>query len=348
MKLDERKQKILLAIVHDYIATAEPVGSRTIAKKFKIGVSPATIRNEMADLEEQGYIEQPHTSAGRVPSEQGYRYYVDYLMKKYDLTAEEECLIRSEFDMKVKDIGQIIQKTGQLLSQLTHYTAMVLTPSIKPSSFKHIQLISMHPTQAMVVVVMDNGTLHHRMIDVSENISIEDMETISRVLNAKLRGLTNEKIKRTLIKEIYLELAKHKQILDLAMELLEESLTAKSEDKIYLGGVFNMLNQPEFHNVEKVKTLLSILEQEELLYGLMVGDEQSEGVTVRIGGEIKNKDIKECSVVTAAYSVAGRRIGTMGVLGPTRMEYAKVISVVDFMTKSLSQVLERMMKGVGK
>lgn len=348
MKMDDRKQKVLMAIVHDYIATAEPVGSRTIAKKFKLGVSPATIRNEMADLEEQGYIEQPHTSAGRVPSEQGYRYYVDYLMERQELSTEEEALIRSEFDIKVKDIGQVIQKTGQLLSQLTHYTAMVLTPSISTSSFKHIQLVSMSPTQAMVVVVMDNGILHHRLIDVPESITPEDMETISRVLNAKLRGLANENIKLTLIKEIYFELARHKHILDLAMELLKESLTLKTEDKIYLGGVFNMLNQPEFHNVEKVKTLLSILEQEKLLCGLMTGEQQDDGVTVRIGGEIKNKEIKECSMVTAAYSVDGRKIGSMGVLGPTRMEYSKVISVVDFMTKNLSQALERMMKGMGK
>ena len=348
MKMDDRKQKVLLAIVHDYIATAEPVGSRTIAKKFRLGVSPATIRNEMADLEEQGYIEQPHTSAGRVPSEQGYRYYVDYLMKKHDLSTEEESLIRSEFDIKVKDIGQVIHKTGQLLSQLTHYTAMVLTPSIGISSFKHIQLVSMSSAQAMVVVVMDNGTLHHRMIDIPDSISAEDMETISRVLNAKLRGLTNENIKHTLMKEIYFELAKHKHILDLAMELLEDSLTKKAEDKIYLGGVFNMLNQPEFHNVEKVKTLLSILEQEKLLCGLMAGEDRDLGVTVRIGGEIKNQEIKECSMVTAAYSVSGRRIGSMGVLGPTRMEYAKVISVVGFMTKNLSQALERMMRGMGK
>ena len=348
MKMDDRKQKVLLAIVHDYIATAEPVGSRTIAKKFKLGVSPATIRNEMADLEEQGYIEQPHTSAGRVPSEQGYRYYVDYLMKRHDLSAEEEDLIRSEFDIKVRDIGQVIHKTGQLLSQLTHYTAMVLTPSIGTSSFKHIQLVSMNPTQAMVVVVMDNGALHHRLIEVPESISPEDMETISGILNAKLRGLTNENIKLTLVKEIYFELARHKHVLDLALELLEDSLTMKAEDKIYLGGVFNMLNQPEFHNVEKVKTLLSILEQEKLLYGLMTGEKQDSGVTVRIGGEIKNQGIKECSMVTAAYSVAGRKIGSVGVLGPTRMEYAKVISVVDFMTKNLSQALERMMKGPGK
>jgi len=348
MKLNERKQKVLLAIIQDYIETAEPVGSRTIAKKFNLGVSPATIRNEMADLEELGYIEQPHTSAGRVPSERGYRYYVDYLMKDYSLTEEEENLIRSEFSRKAQDIGQVIQKTGQLLSQITHYTAMVVSPHMGSSKFKHIQLVEMAPTQAMIVIVMDNGTLHHRLIEVPENVTREDLDMISGILNAKLRGHTNESLRLTILKEIYFELSKHKKILELAMQLLEESLTMKSEDKIYLGGVFNILNQPEFHNVEKVKTLLGILEQEDLLYGLMTDNEQSNKVTVRIGGEIRNKDIKECSMVTAAYSLDGQKIGTIGVLGPTRMEYAKVISVVDFMTKNLSQTLERMLKGVGR
>ncbi|MCL6634636.1 MAG: heat-inducible transcriptional repressor HrcA [Peptococcaceae bacterium] len=345
MKMDDRKQKVLLAIVHDYIATAEPVGSRTIAKKYRLGVSPATIRNEMADLEEMGYIEQPHTSAGRIPSQQGYRYYVDYLMHRQELTREEEELIRREFEAKVKDVGQVIQKTGQLLSQLTRYTAMVLTPQMGASSFKYIQLFPMHPSRAMVIVVMDNGTVHHRMIEVPKSISAGDMETISRVLNAKLQGLTMESIRLTLLKEIYFELARHKHVLDLAMELIQDSLALKSEDKIYLGGVFNMLNQPEFHNVEKVKTLLSILEQEEMLRELLAWDDGDDGVTVRIGGEMNNREIRECSMVTAPYSVCGRRIGTVGVLGPTRMEYAKVVSIVEFMTENLSQVLERVFRG---
>ncbi len=348
MKMDDRKQKVLLAIIKDYIATAEPVGSRTIAKKYRLGVSPATIRNEMADLEEQGYIEQPHTSAGRIPSERGYRYYVDYLMKRRELTRKEEDLIRREFGTKVEDVGQVIQKTGLLLSQLTQYTAMVLTPQVGVGSFKYIQLIPMNPSRAMVIAIMDNGIVHHRMIDVPESISASDMDTISRVLNAKLQGLTMEDIRLTLLKEIYFELARHKHVLDLAMELIQDSLTPKKKDKIYLGGVFNMLNQPEFHNVEKVKTLLSILEQEKLLCELLTGGCVEPGVTVRIGGEIKNRNIKECSVVTAPYVVRGRRIGSIGVLGPTRMEYAKVISVVEFTTKSLSRTLERMFRGKGK
>jgi len=348
MKMDDRKQKVLLSIIHDFIATAEPVGSRTIAKKYRLGVSPATIRNEMADLEEMGYIEQPHTSAGRIPSQQGYRYYVDYLMKRQELTREEEELIRREYEAKVKDVGQVIQKTGLLLSQLTHYTAMVLTPRMGTSSFRHIQLVSMQSTKAMVIVIMDNGTVHHRMIEVPRSISASDMETISKVMNAKLQGLTMESIKLTLLKEVYLELARHKHILDLAMELIQDSLALRSEDKIYLGGVFNMLNQPEFHNVEKVKTLLSILEQEDLLHDLLAGGSGGPGVTVRIGGEINNRDIRECSMVVAPYSICGRRIGSIGVLGPTRMEYAKVVSVVDYMTENLSRALERMIRGIGK
>ncbi len=346
--MDDRKRKVLLAIVHDYIATAEPVGSRTIAKKYRLGVSPATIRNEMADLEEQGYIEQPHTSAGRVPSERGYRYYVDYLMEKEQLSREEEEIIRRGYETKVKDVGQVIHKTGQLLSQLTHCTAMVLTPQIGTSCFRHIQLVPMHSSQAMVIVVMDNGIVHHRMIETPDSISSTDMETLSKVLNAKLQGLTMESIKLTLMKEIYLELGRYKHILDLAMELMQDSLVLKTEDKIYLGGVFNMLSQPEFHNVEKVKTMLSIMEQEKMLHELLACESQDDGVTVRIGGEIKYNVIRDYSMVAAPYSVSGQKIGSIGVLGPTRMEYAKVISIVDFMTANLSQVLERLILGGGK
>ncbi len=346
--MDERKQKVLLAIVQDFIATAEPVGSRTIAKKYGLGVSPATIRNEMADLEELGYIEQPHTSAGRIPSVRGYRYYVDYLMKKRELSREEEELIRREFEIKVNDVGQVIQKTGQLLSQLTCYTAMVLTQQMESSSFKYVQLVPMRISQAMVIVVMDSGAVHHRMIETPESIRSSDLETLSKVLNAKLQGLTMESIKLTLLKELYFEMGKHKQVLDLAMEMIQDSLVLREEDKIYLGGVFNMINQPEFHNVEKVKTMLSILEQEKLLCELLTGQGWDKGVTVRIGEEIKDCDIKDYSVVAAPYTISGRKIGSVGVLGPTRMDYAKVISVVDFMTKNLSKALERMILGRGR
>lgn len=349
MKLSSRKQQVLMAIIQDYISTAEPVGSRTIARKYKLGVSPATIRNEMADLEEMGLIEQPHTSAGRIPSDLGYRYYVDNLMQREELTKEEEDLIKKGYETKVKDIGEVIQRTGDMLSQLTNYAAVVMTSQRGKVSFKHIQLVQMNESQAMIIVITEAGTVHHRIIEIPESITSADLETISSVLNRKLQGRTMEAIRLTLIKEIYFELAKQKQILSKAMESIREGLTMEAEDKIYLGGVFNILNQPEFHNVEKVKTLLSLLEQESLLASLMSDVmEDSKGVLVRIGGEMSNEYMRECSMVMGTYHFGGQPIGSIGVLGPTRMDYARVVAVVEYMTKNLSLVMDRLFKGRGK
>ncbi|WP_003542310.1 heat-inducible transcriptional repressor HrcA [Desulfotomaculum nigrificans] len=345
MKMDERKQRILLAIVKDYITTAEPVGSRTISRKYKLGVSPATIRNEMSDLEEMGFIEQPHTSAGRIPSDLGYRYYVDCLMEREQLTPEEEDTIIQGYQNKVRDVGEVINRTGRILAKLTNYTALVRPPWAAQSAYKHIQLILMAPGQAILIVVMDTGTVQHQMMPVPENITQQDLDQISGVLNAKLQGRTMDNIRLTLIKEIYFELSKHRHILDLALDLLQARLTMAKEDKIYLDGVFNILDQPEFHNVEKVKVLLSLLEQEDKLRDLLDPPGNNTGVTVRIGNENPQQGMQNCSMVTATYRVGDRILGSIGVLGPTRMEYAKVVTVVDYMTKHLSRVLEKMLKG---
>ncbi|GBF33162.1 eat-inducible transcription repressor HrcA [Desulfocucumis palustris] len=345
MKMDARKQQVLLALITDFIATAEPVGSRTIARKYTLGVSPATIRNEMADLEEMGFIEQPHTSAGRVPSHKGYRYYVDFLMKKHDLSRQEEELISQGYKEKVRDVGHVIHLTGGLLSQITSYAAVVVTPKPIAGSLKHVQMILMNPGRAMVVVVMNTGAVHHRIIEVAEGITQTDLDTISQVFNAKLQGQNMDTIKLTLIKEIYFELSKHRNILDLAMFLINDSLTLEGEEKIYLGGVFNILNQPEFNNVDKVKTLLSLLEQEDLLCSLLERNTEPEGVTVLIGDEIKRDEMKECSIVTASYNFNGIPLGSIGVLGPTRMDYARVVSVVECMTRNLNEALEKLSRG---
>ncbi|MBM7855706.1 heat-inducible transcriptional repressor [Desulfohalotomaculum tongense] len=342
MKMDDRKKKVLAAIIHDYIQTAEPVGSRTISRKYKLGVSPATIRNEMADLEELGLIEQPHTSAGRVPSDLGYRYYVDHLMEPEKLTPSEEELIKRSYEDKSQEIGKLIVRTGQLLSRLTNYTSMVMGPKRgRVAAIKHIQLVSMTPTKAMVIVVLDTGSVHHQLIDVAENITQADLDQVSKILNAKLSGLNMKRIKMTILSEIYLELAKYKSFMDAALELLQDHRGYDTEDKIYLVGVYNILNQPEFHNIEKLKTLLSLLEQEKLLHEILV-DKQSEGLTVRIGVENSCDQIKDCTMVTATYQIDDQIIGSIGVLGPTRMEYAKVITIVDHMAKVLNKTLEEM------
>ncbi|MBO8128540.1 MAG: heat-inducible transcription repressor HrcA [Peptococcaceae bacterium] len=341
MDLDERKKKILRAIVQDFIMTAEPVGSRTIARKYNFGVSPATIRNEMADLEEMGYLEQPHTSSGRIPSNQGYRYYVDHLMEPASLDEAEKQLIRVSYRDKVKEISEVIRNTGKLLAQLTNYAALVVTPHIDRNIVRFIQLIPLHKGQAIVLVVMEPGAVYHKIMDLPENITACDLETISKVFNAKIQGHQMSEIKLTLIREIYLELLRYKYLVQSIMELIDESSDAK-EEKIYLGGVFNMLNQPEFHNIERVKTLLSLLEQEALLRELLETGEDDKGVTVRIGKELKHADMQDCSVVSARYQLYGDPLGTIAVLGPTRMQYDKVVSVVEYLTNNLSRILDEL------
>ncbi|HEX3032223.1 MAG TPA: heat-inducible transcriptional repressor HrcA [Bacillota bacterium] len=341
MTMDERKKKILLAIVQDYIATAEPIGSRTIARKYELGVGSATVRNEMADLEEQGYIEQPHTSAGRVPSEQGYRYYVDYLMEKQQLNSNAQTYIRKGYESKKQDIATVIRLTSELLSQVTNYTSIVLGPNLGSAAVKHIQLIPVDEKKALVVRVSEGGLAQNKLIDIPDNISYEDMVEISRVLNAKLQGRTIDEISRTLISEIYFEISKHNEIFDLVMNLLGNTNLLQDEERVYLGGTLNILNQPEFRNIEKVKTLLSLLDHGELLKDLFQSTREEQGVVVKIGTENKLMGIQDCSMITATYQIDGKVVGSIGVLGPTRMDYAKVVSVVDFMTSNLSEVLSQ-------
>lgn len=347
MKMDERKQQILLAIIKDYVSTAEPVGSRTISRKYDLGVSPATIRNEMADLEEMGFIEQPHTSAGRIPSNLGYRYYVDCLMPHEDLTEEEEVTIRSGYENKVREVGEVLNRTGRMLAGMTNYTALVQTPQYGKCAYKHIQLVLLAPTQAILIVVMDTGSVNHQMMTIPESMTQQDLDQISGVLNAKLQGQTMDSIRLSLIRDIYFELSKHSNILDLALELMQERITTVKEDKIYLDGVFNILNQPEFHNVDRVKILLSLLEQEEMLRNLLDNPKKDVpgAITIKIGHENTQQEIQNCSMITATYQVGDRILGTIGVLGPTRMEYARVVTVVDCMSRNLSKTLERILKG---
>lgn len=341
MTMDERKQKVLLAIIQDYIATAEPVGSRTISRKYELGVSPATIRNEMADLEEQGYIEQPHTSAGRVPSQLGYRYYVDCLMQKKRLTGEEEKIILSGYRKKNREVAQVLKQTNSIVSSMTNCAAMVTGPQFGRSAFKHIQLVPLETGRTLVVVVLENGIVQNKLIEVPEGITEQDLYQITQVLNAKLRGMTLANIKMTLIKEIYAELSKHQYIFDAAMDLIQESLHINPEDKVYLAGTLNMLNQPEFRDIDKIKTLLSLLEQDDILREVLTdGEAREDGISVKIGSENKLAGLETCSMITATYQVDGRVIGSIGVLGPTRMEYDKTVSIVEFMTQHLSNILK--------
>lgn len=341
MEMDERKQKILQAIILDYIATAEPVGSRTISRKYNLGVSPATVRNEMADLEELGLIEQPHTSAGRIPSQSGYRYYVDCLMEKEPLNKEIKDMISKAMMGRIRETEALIQVSSKLLSQLTNYTALVLAPAFGRNALRHLQILPINDSKAVVVIVLDNGHVEHKVIDVPGSLKQEDFSAISRVLNEQLYGLSVEQWRPTILRTIYQELLYQRNLLNNVIELVENAISLEEENKVYLGGTLNILNQPEFKDLEKVKSILELLEQETAIREVLHPAPEA-GITVKIGTENIHQSMKNCSLITATYHLNGRVIGTLGVLGPTRMEYSKAVSILEYLTEALSKAITRL------
>ncbi|MDR3269893.1 MAG: heat-inducible transcriptional repressor HrcA [Peptococcaceae bacterium] len=342
MQLDERKKRILYALIQDYVATAEPVGSRTIARKFDLGISSATIRNEMADLEDLGLIEQPHTSAGRIPSDVGYRYYVDCLLEPLELSRKNREMIEREAFGQISVIEEVITQTGNLLSKLTNLTSIVLTPKKGPSRshLSQVHFLPYQPGQAIMVVVQENGTVENHIIEVEESVTQDELQLAAQVLTYKMKGYSLEDIKKSVLHEIYNELNRQKKLIDTTLEMMEIFFSgAPDHDKVYLGGTLNMLNQPEFRDLAKVKDLFKIFEQDDNLKKVI--DPSRNGLRVTIGGENNLAGLQGCSVIYATYQENGENIGSIGVLGPTRMDYASAMAIVDYMTKKLTDILSK-------
>ncbi|CCJ34387.1 heat-inducible transcriptional repressor HrcA [Caloramator australicus] len=337
MDLGERKRYILKAIVDDYIETAEPVGSRTIAKKYEMGISSATIRNEMADLEELGYLEQPHTSAGRVPSDKGYRYYVDKLINIKDPTPEEAFEIKNILQFAtICEIDNIIKRTTKLLSEVTRYTAAVLSPSVKKSAVKSIQLVQVNDYDILAIVVTDTAVIKHVLIKLPRRIDYDTLLKINNMLNEKLRNLTVEQIDLSVINQILMELRGYYEILNAIIPVLYDSLKSVDCD-IYLEGTTNIFKYPEYNDINKAKNFLSLLERKETLIDIFSDD--GENLKVSIGKENNNDEARDCSIIRASYMVGNKVVGTIGVIGPTRMDYSKVIGILKFIADNLNDIL---------
>jgi heat-inducible transcriptional repressor len=337
--MNERKQKILHAIVTDYIQTAEPVGSRTISRRYQMDLSAATIRNEMADLEELGFLTQPHTSAGRIPSQQGYRFYVDALMDTSRLTEQEEVYLRRVYTQlqKKHEIDQIIQQTAKALSAITSYTSLVLGPQFQRSAFKQLRLVPLDQEKALVILLTDTGYIRNKVIDLPKALSGEELRKIVGYLNEQLAGQTLASLSATRLKKMRSDLYSRVDLLNHMLELLEES-AAEGDGRVFLGGTSNILNQPEFKDVEKVRHLLTLFEEGERLSFVL--ETSLDGVSIRIGTENVITEMSDCSLVTATYQLHDRPIGAIGVLGPTRMEYSKVIAVIEHIAGHLNKILK--------
>lgn len=337
--LNERKQRILHAVVTDYIHSAEPVGSRTISRRYDLDLSAATIRNEMSDLEELGFLMQPHTSAGRIPSQKGYRFYVDALMDATQLTLQEETYLAGFFKQlqKMREIDQIIQQTAKVLSVITSYTSLVLGPQFRRSAFKQMRLIPLDSERALVVLITDTGYIRNKVIDLPQALSSEELANIVNYLNEQLAGQTVESLSDTRLRQMRSDLYARMDLLNHMLQLLEES-TDSNEGRVFLGGTSNILNQPEFKDVEKVRHLLTLFEEGNRLSFVL--ETSLEGVTIRIGTENVISEMSDCSLVTATYQLHNRPVGAIGVLGPTRMEYSKVIAVIEHIAGQLNNLLK--------
>ncbi len=338
MILSKRKRKILRAVVRSYIRSAEPIGSRTIARHYFADLSPATIRNEMADLEDMGYLEQPHTSAGRIPSQQGYRFYVDSLMEVMPLSKEEVLSIeKTLYQARVEDIEKLMREISRILSFVTRYTSFVMGPVIKKTVIKQFKILPLEEGRGLAVLLTDTGLVKHKVIRLPRSLHKLELEKVVRYLDSSFSGLTIDSITSSFLKNIKLNLLNQVEILDETLHLIED-INAMEGGNLFLGGTANILSQPEFRDMDRVKSLLAFFEEKTLL-GHLLGNIYPEGIEVRIGNENKLVEIKDCSLVVATYRIDEKTVGTIGVLGPTRMEYARVIAMLGHMVKKLDDLV---------
>ena len=337
--LDERKERILRAVVTDYITTAEPVGSRTLARKHDLGVSPATIRNEMADLEMLGYLEHLHTSSGRIPSAKGYRFYVNGLIPPKPVGDSEKALIRDWYLTRVRRIEEIFRETARLIAKVTRNMSMVLTPQITQAAFRSLNFLPLDNHRSVAVLLTDAGFMENKIFEMPAGATFEDFRRMAAVINRTLSGQTLGTINAGALRQIRDEIG-DEDLYIAAKELIRRALDDQRHERLYLGGTTAMLEQPEFRDVEKVKDILLMLEEEEIIKDL-IRAHSGDGLQVVIGQEMNNSRISDCSMITATYHLDGELLGTIAVLGPTRMEYAKAMSLLEYMNDNLTDMIKR-------
>ncbi len=340
--MDDRKKRILQAVTDDYINTAEPVGSRTIARRYDLGISPATIRNEMADLEESGYLEQPHVSAGRIPSQKGYRFYVDFIMQTSNVSQKEKLRIRRRLEERKRELDLIAEETARILAQLSSYAAFVMSPVSKAAVLKRLELVQIDPHLVLVILIVDPGFVKTHLVVTERQLRPEQLIHINSYLNSRLRDIPLSKIGTSLLREISAELDEYSNFLDATLEAIVQVLERGHEEAVFTDGQLNILEQPEFREVESAKRVLDLLGEDNTVSSLLLDTMNSGNIRIVIGRESSHPNMDICSVVSAPYEVDGVPIGAVGVLGPTRMHYAEVVAIVELVAGHLGEILSKM------
>ncbi len=334
--LTEREKKILANLINYYIDSADPVGSRVIANKFKMGISSATIRNTLSDLEELGLVTQPHTSAGRIPTDLGYRVYVDYLFKPDSLSQSEKNLISQAVLKEGRGIKEILGQTCNVLGEITNQLGVTIAPRFEEGILKHINLIPVSSERIMAVVVVESGLARSVIIEIEAAISDIELGLFEQILNERLAGLTLGQIKTTILERMA-DIAGHGRLIKLVIDSKEKIWTEDRTEDIQIAGIEKLLEQPEFSNIERATELMKMLQNGTVISDFL-SNASSEGILITIGKENKFNEIMSCSLVTSSYKV-GNISGTIGIIGPTRMPYRKLVSVVEYTARTISEVI---------
>lgn len=332
--LEERKKRVLQAIVEEYIKTAEPVSSGSIMNLEGLEYSSATIRNEMAELEKMGYIEKTHTSSGRVPSAKGYRYYVDELLEDNKITVDEIDYISKKLETKVNELEEITQIASSTISEITHYTTVTIGPNTDEQKIENIKFVLLSPRMMMAVILTDNGLVKETIIKFDEDISEKQVKTLNYVFNNKLKNQPIEIINKPLEEYLYQEMSDMVKVIKPIIEQIKKLLFEDNE--IHMQGTRRELDLPEFNSLQVAKNFMNILDEKELIAD-MLNSGFAEDINVYIGGENEKEELKDFSVITFKHRVGNKDIGTIGIIGPKRMDYSKVISVMKYISKKLNE-----------
>ncbi|MDR0880221.1 MAG: heat-inducible transcriptional repressor HrcA [Clostridioides sp.] len=333
MDLNDRKQNILKAIVKDYIETAEAVGSRSLSKRYNLGISAATIRNEMADLEELGYLIQPHTSAGRVPSEKAYKLYVNSLMCEAELSEEDKNMIADSVDENIDHIQELIHQTSKLLSKLTNYTTISVISSItKQEVIRNIHLVSLDDNEILLIVVTDRGDIKRVKLTTKVGLEQAKLNIISDNLTSQLSGKAIDELDDSIIEYIKYEINDNSALIDKLLHLMNSELS-DDEISLTLNGATNIFNYPEFNDIIKARNFLGMIEEKENLATMIRSTGiQKDNLNIIIGSDNDFELAQECSIVTATYNVDDDLVGKISFIGPTRMDYARIYSIINYMS----------------
>ena len=339
MELTERKLKILQAIISDYVRSAEPVGSRTLSKRFDLGISPATIRNEMSDLEEMGYLTHPHTSAGRVPSDKAYRLYVNDLMQKHELSVAEKNLIAERLRGHVDEFEDTIKHAAKLLSEITNLTSFAMTPTKNEETLRFINLLPVDERTVVLMIVSESGKISNTALKLRVPYTEEGLQLLAKNMTYKFNGKRmTDVLKENIISHVESDIAAMSMLEENIMPSFMKTLEDMLHVNLYMDGLTNIFDIPEYNDLTKAKNFLSLLDKKEDFTKKLL--EREDGIIVTIGDENADDMMHDCSMITATYHVDGKMVGKIGVIGPTRMKYDEITSIIEYLTDNLNDTFK--------